>query len=295
MLLDQRDDAHYILGPPVAASNGSEFLVGWFSGGGYKRVFKVARVTLDGTVRAPGGIRLGDNVDFESGALVWHRDHWIAVWRGDRSTWMRRLKADGSFIDSSPVYLGKAWWPSSVRAMSNGETALVVWSDTRNIRGALFGEGLEYRDLSGIASAPRAIRPHSVGTDGDRYLVAYDCYWECDPGAPRSGMLQPRIWSIEVDGRSGSPLETRPQPLSRLLHQNGGIYGGAAIAHGSDWLILRTETPDPLVGRPENLFIGEQEGFSDADMPSIVRDGSVVVVAARRDGDVVYRIGHLPE
>lgn len=299
VLLDATDELHFVRGRPVAAANGSEFLVGWFSWASQTQYFNLARVSAEGVVRDPGGIRARGHAygNDDTAALVWHRDHWIAAWRVDRAVYMRRLNADGTFMDDAPIYLGEAWWASSIQAVSNGRTALVTWSDGLAIRGVLFDESNGYRHVPAIASSAESyLASTASGTDGENYRVAYSCDVGCPENGAQSAIFQPRIWSIEIDGHSGGRSEPVPQPLSGLHPGGWRIADMASIADGSDWWGLRVETPDPYANWPvSDVYLGEERIFESAGAPMIARDGSFVIAAAWRGHEVVYRIGHVVE
>lgn len=160
------------------------------------------RVTPDGTVLDPGGVRISrQGMDEYSPAIASDGDGWFALWEyygtGSNPTlYGARINASGVLIDTTNITVcnasGWQWVPT---VTFNGTNYFAAWSDNRNGIAEIYGGRISQAgvvlDGNGflICGGGTYKRYPSVAFDGTNHLVA----WESQPIMGESNIFASRV------------------------------------------------------------------------------------------------------
>ncbi|UCF80506.1 MAG: hypothetical protein JSV08_08350 [Acidobacteriota bacterium] len=178
---------------PSVASNGTDYFVAWEDRrNGTDDDIYGARVTSDGTVLDPMGIRITTttNGQWDPSVASNGTDYFVAWWVSG-NIYGARVASDGTVLDPFPFDIAVSTAAGTQRnpsTASNGTDYFVVWEDERNgadfdIYGARVraSDGLLLdgpSDTGGIAVSTAAIWQEypSVASNGTDYFVAWQDY-----------------------------------------------------------------------------------------------------------------------
>jgi len=190
------------------------------------------------------GTVLGSDTLLEDGpasllpALAYDGTNFVSTWREGAATqdiFMARVDADASRLDATDIRLSSAPNSQSLPdAAFDGTNWLVVWSDTRNDSGDIFGARFSSTgtllDQNGIvisAAADAQMEPR-VDYDGDTYLVV----WSDDRSSADSDIYGVRVAPDGDVLDPAVPITTR-----------GGLQRLPDVAHNAThWLVVWDDT-----------------------------------------------------
>jgi hypothetical protein len=171
---------------PVAASNGTDFLVAWSDYRDHPDGDLVgARIGAAGQVLDPDGFLIANVPQgfngFSGLAVASNGQDYLTVWNslGENHIYAARVLADGAAPDPTGIPMGpQSGTQQGVAVASNGETYLVVWADlnvptSAAIWGTRVGANGGVLDGSGlpITHPPQAHVEPAVASNGTDYLV----------------------------------------------------------------------------------------------------------------------------
>lgn len=187
---------------PAIAFNGTNYLIvyeRWIND--WLDIYGT-RVSPDGTVLDPGGVRISrQGMDEYSPAVASDGDGWFVLWEfygtgSDPTLYGARVNASGVLIDTTNITVcnapGWQWVPA---VTFNGTNYFAAWSDNRNgiaeIYGGRISPGGTVLDPNGflIAGGGTYKRYPSVAFDGVNHLVT----WESQPMMGQSDIYASRI------------------------------------------------------------------------------------------------------
>jgi hypothetical protein len=197
---------------PAVEFDGTSFMILWVDARGSATDIYGSRMTSDGTVLDPGGLRLTSASQGEwHPALVYGGGQYMVTWQQDtrfenREVYVSRMSTAGQMLDPggkpTSADANSQSWPS---VASDGGGFLVAWRDDDRGSGDIFGARVTadgtVLDPAGFAiSTSQSSQNHPAVAFGDSgYLVA----WTHRPGQSydiRGAMVYP-------DGTVGSELE----------------------------------------------------------------------------------------
>ena len=266
-----------------------------------------ARVSADGTLLDPHGIRLGP-VRGIARDVVWADGAWIAVWTENRSIYGRRIAADGELL-GEPVRLFEVSIDSNygvgqIDVASNGEAIIVT--NRHGIFDSIFLVAGDLSTVRNLSSPHPIIAPSLVTSDGrDFYVVGAQfshasgiIIAKITPDGDVTqhatgvyGYITSAIWTgrdlavaahgflhrFDRDGtRLSGPIDLAPATGSFSILTRGSE--GELIAVWSEYLEGRTEqvyltrVGDPAGATPQNLgeitHVQRPSGVRGVWMPS---------------------------
>lgn len=236
---------------PVAAWNGSSFLLGWEQHGW----IYAARMTTSGRITQ----RLRLSSGYEP-AIAWNGHDWLVVWwlRQGGSGYVRgkRISASGVVRDARPIAISRGFSsPVSPRVAWGGRRFLVAWHENEDpdgegrIRGALLDDSGTVRVRKWISDAGvySQTRP-AVAWNGRRFLVTWrDC--RNDPNQCNSF---PDTWRFNADiyGARLTSAGTIAGGSGFAIVTNATDQRAQSIAwNGSEFMLVWSQLPsaDPGV------------------------------------------------
>ena len=169
---------------PAVASDGSQFLVGWYANRGSGNDVYGSRVQTNGTVSDPGGIAICTAPNSQHAlSVASDGTQFLVAWTdlrsGDYDIYGSRLQADGTVSDPSGIAISTgapAYYP---QVASDGAEFLVVWQDGRRDIPDVYGCRIQsdgtLLDPTGLviaAGVGREERP-TVSSGHGLYAIAY--------------------------------------------------------------------------------------------------------------------------
>jgi hypothetical protein len=170
---------------PVAASDGTDYLVAWQDRRNGNYDIYGARVSAGGVVLDTAGIAVGrSSTDEVTPALAGNGTDYLVLWQvqgvGVRDVHGARISRQGVVLDPDGFVVSDADGAQEYPAVASGGTTwLAVWSDQRNgdydIYAARVSAGGVVLDTGGIlvCGATGAQRDPAVAYDGIRFVVAW--------------------------------------------------------------------------------------------------------------------------
>jgi hypothetical protein len=158
---------------PVVATNGDGFLVAWNDGRSLENGTYVARVSANGELLDPNGIRLAAGAG--SLHVFFAGDAYVVVWFEDQSNngslHIARIDRDGRIIDG-PRVIADGLPPTDFSAATNGRRIVIAWPERLFVLSAE-GELLE-RDipLQQNCHTPYCSGTPLLASNGSNFLLA---------------------------------------------------------------------------------------------------------------------------
>lgn len=169
---------------PVAASNGTDFLVAWSDRRGDTSRVYAARVSQNGQVLDTAGIRVCNAAGEQTlPAVAYNGTDYLVAWQDERSItagiYAARVTSGGTVRDPQGFQVcNSPYSQESPGVSSDGSNCLVVWADSRNgsdIFGARVDADGHVLDSSGFMISPDTlskVQP-AVTYCGDWYFVVW--------------------------------------------------------------------------------------------------------------------------
>jgi hypothetical protein len=169
---------------PVAASNGTDFLVAWSDLRNDPAKVYAARVSQDGEVLDTDGIRVCNaSGDQTLPAVANNGTDYLIAWQdgrgADAAIYAARLTADGAVLDPQGLQVCSSTYSQQYPSLScDGTNYLVVWSDSRagnDIFGARIDASGHVLDSAGFMISPDTLSKSypAINYCGDRYFVTW--------------------------------------------------------------------------------------------------------------------------
>jgi hypothetical protein len=162
---------------PSSASNGDGFFVAWVDWRSGAPSIVGTRVTRDGRVLDPFGIRLDwPRVRTDAVQVVWDGGAYLVVWNGDENVYAARVNLDGHIVMAPRVIATNASIRGKGSAASNGNRTAIVYSSgelsTVNRVAVLDRNGNTVGDekLSGVALVRGE---YTIAANASRFVVAW--------------------------------------------------------------------------------------------------------------------------
>jgi hypothetical protein len=280
-----------VLGPaphnkiqPAVAGNGQDFFVVWRDARtGNSEEILGSRVSAEGVVLDPTGIRLGSAPVAQSPRVLWAGDSWFVIWNTQSSQdpaghlWLTRVNRDGS-IAAPPRVIANGHSMQGSYAAANGSRVVALYHVLVDVRTTIRAVVL---DTSGNTVADHQLAPSDIG----RYYLSiaasssgFLAVWNSFPTA------QSQIEGVRLDA-TGKPLDAQP----RLLATS---YDPELASDGTNFLLIARNPTNPnslTVGaravRADLLQVGSVQPLPSGEAlytPSVLRVGSDYLVVARR-------------
>jgi hypothetical protein len=277
------------------ASHGSTHLVVWTDSrasvsSGYD--IYGARVTPDGQVLDPGGIRIATGIgDQQEPSVAFGDGHYLVVWSDIRSAGPAdvrgtRVTPAGTVLDPDGIPVSTARGDQREVDVAHGDGRfLVVWQDTRSgeldVYGARVDPSGAVLDATGIpiSTAPGFQRAPAVASGGGSFMVVWN--------DGRNGSDAPDLFGARVDA-AGTVLDPTGIPVAA-----GPEFSGPPeiASNGSHHLVVRTEfsnglavvgtriAPDGSVVDPSPIVIAPATVDVAVTDPGVTTSGSTFLVA----------------
>lgn len=221
---------------PKVAWNGETWLVQWSDarGKGDLDDLYAARVTPEGAVLDPDGIRIAGGEGLGGHDLVWTGSEHIVTWNLGCEVYTERLDEDGAPLDAQPTLVsgpGSCAWSPSIAW--SGSEAMILWTKNGDdIQGARFSEAGVVLDAPPIVISSEAheqVSPRIAWT-GDRFYTVWQDFRSS--GIPGFGA---EIYGtyIEPTGEVVSPHGIAVSEGAGLDHGLGGL-----VSNGNEAFIL---------------------------------------------------------
>lgn len=273
------------------ASSGIDFMVAWVVEGGssnpgYREV-RASRITSSGVNLDSGGVLLASGFSvapqYEAPAEVqahWNGSAWVILWRSGYKVLARRMSPDGEPVDTTPILVTHS---SPLYASRHGSDVVV-----RNANGTSAG-AIFHADGSVTASPASWPRFDAMASNGTDLLLTYACRFECRVNDPPSGVYQPRIWSIEINGATHQPREPTRMPRSGITpYFTYDLRSTSAWA--GRWVVVREEPTAVMFAR--DVFLDDTHVFEGVNGAHLAIDGDAGLVVAQRGASIVARAIH---
>ncbi|MGZ8779580.1 MAG: hypothetical protein ACXW31_06635 [Thermoanaerobaculia bacterium] len=175
--------APLLRGSPSTASNGDSFFVVWSDSRSGSGAIIGTRVTREGRIVDPLGIRIAMVPGFTAAPqVVWDGTAYLVVWTaGDwssRDLYAARISLDGGMVMMPRVIAEDAWTGDGRYVASNGSVSVIAYFHDSSARVAVLdsrGDTLHHQTLT---DANESMRDLAVAAGSSRFVVA----WKANPG-----------------------------------------------------------------------------------------------------------------